>query len=172
MNKEESTSFLKSKKIAHIMTVIVILAGIIIVFHVGEEFGYKKAELMDNMSDNYYRAFGPGDPHKMGAFGYLFDDQTGTRHDLCRRHGDLCAVVSRQWPSRGQDWRQERNSHRRHRFVHRQRHARRADVADAHGKIEAEPRRDVFVFLFGEHVFPKLRRGFHHQGEVLLVPRP
>jgi len=69
------------------MTVIVILAGIIIVFHVGEEFGYKKAELMDNMSDNYYRAFGPGDPHKMGAFGYLFDDQTGT-------HGVAGKVIS------------------------------------------------------------------------------
>ena len=78
MNKEDAKSFLESKKIARIMAAVIIMAGIIFVFHIGEEFGYKKAELMDQVSGNYYKTFGPGDPRKTGPLGYLFDDQTGT----------------------------------------------------------------------------------------------
>lgn len=78
MNKEEIKSFIESKKTAHLMTVILVIACTIIVFHVGEEFGYKKYEIMNRMSGGYYKTFGPGDNRRMGPLGYLFDDQTNT----------------------------------------------------------------------------------------------
>ena len=76
MEKNIQKSFMQSKNISHTMTAILILVGIIFVFHIGEEFGYKKAELTDQMSDGYYKAFGPRDPGQSGPLGYLFDDQT------------------------------------------------------------------------------------------------
>ena len=69
------------------MTAILILAIIICVFHLGEEFGYKKAQIMDRLGGGYNHAFGPGDPRQDGPFGYLFDDQTGT-------HGVAGKVIS------------------------------------------------------------------------------
>lgn len=76
MEKDIQKSFIQSKNLSHTMTAILVLVGIIFVFHIGEEFGYKKAELTDHMSDNYYKAFGPHDPGQNGPLGYLFDDQT------------------------------------------------------------------------------------------------
>ena len=76
METNTRTSFIQSKNLSRTMTGILILAGIIFVFHLGEEFGYKKAELTDRMSDGYYKAFGPRNPGQSGPFGYLFDDQT------------------------------------------------------------------------------------------------
>ena len=58
------------------MTAILVIIGIILVFHIGEEFGYKKAEVIGRMSDGYYQAFDPSSPGQNGPFGYLFDDQT------------------------------------------------------------------------------------------------
>ena len=87
MNKEEVKSLLESKKTERLMTVILIIACVIIVFHTGEEFGYKKEQLMDNVSNGYYKTLGPGDVRRTGPFGYLFDDQTGT-------HGVSGKVIS------------------------------------------------------------------------------
>ncbi|MEI6316562.1 MAG: hypothetical protein WCO65_02445 [bacterium] len=78
MENTTQKSFIQSKNLSRTMTGILLLVGIIFVFHIGEEFGYKKAELTDHMSDGYYKAFGPHDPGKAGPFGYLFDDQTDT----------------------------------------------------------------------------------------------
>ena len=78
METENKKSFLESKKIAHLMTCIIVVVGVIFVFHIGEEFGYRKAELIEHMSDGYYKAFGPGDQRRTGPFGSFFDDQTDT----------------------------------------------------------------------------------------------
>ena len=87
MKKEEVKSFLESKKTATLMTVVLVIACTIIVFHVGEEFGVKKAEVMDHMSGGYYKTLGPRDSRGSGPLGYLFDDQTNT-------HGVSGKVVS------------------------------------------------------------------------------
>ena len=87
MEKENIKTFLKSKATSHVMTAIVILAGVIIIFHAGEEFGYKKAEVMEHMSGNYYKTFGPGDPRRQGPMSYLFDDQTAS-------HGVAGKIIS------------------------------------------------------------------------------
>ena len=87
MENEKPKSFLQSKKTNRIMTGILIIAIVICVFHLGEEFGYKKAQVMGEMGGGYDRAFGPKDPHEAGPFGYLFDDQTGT-------HGVAGKVIS------------------------------------------------------------------------------
>lgn len=76
MNTEQK--IMNSKIMTRIMLTIAIIAGIIIVFYIGVQFGYKKAEFIEHMSDGYYRAFGPNNPHEGGAFGYFFDDQTST----------------------------------------------------------------------------------------------
>ncbi len=60
------------------MTSILMVVVIIFTFHIGEEFGYKKAESIDHMSNGYYKAFGQGEQKQTGLFGSLFDDQTGT----------------------------------------------------------------------------------------------
>ena len=87
MNKEDIKNFIESKKTSRIMTAVVILAGVIFVFHMGEEFGYRKAEIMDHMSGGYNKAFGPRDSRRNGPMGYLFDDQTGT-------HGVAGKIIS------------------------------------------------------------------------------
>jgi len=43
--------------------------------------------------------------------------------------------------------------------------AGRADVSDRDGKTEDEHGRRLFDLVWAEHVFSKLRRGFHHQGQ-------
>jgi hypothetical protein len=78
MNKEEIKSVLESKTTNHAMKIVLIAACTIIVFHIGEEFGYRKAEIMNNMSGGYYKTFGAKDHRRTGPVGYLFDDQTNT----------------------------------------------------------------------------------------------
>ena len=79
MNTQEIKSALRSKKTSYFMAALLITIGIILVFHVGEEFGYRKAVFMDRSSANYYQAFGPrADTHDDGPLGYLFDQQAST----------------------------------------------------------------------------------------------
>ena len=68
--------FVSSKKFETAIVIIGILAGMFIVFHAGVEFGEHRAMYADSAGNNYYRAFGPSDPHKDGPFGAFFDDVT------------------------------------------------------------------------------------------------
>jgi OPA family glycerol-3-phosphate transporter-like MFS transporter len=47
----------------------------------------------------------------------------------------------------------------------------RADLAHRDGAAAHEHGRRLFHAVCGEHVFPELRRGVHHQGQGVLVPR-
>ncbi len=87
MNSDTIKSAFQSATTKKILAIIFILIVVIFVFNVGEEFGYHKAEVMEQMSSGYGHTFAPHDMRHNGPFGYLSDDQTGT-------HGVAGKVVS------------------------------------------------------------------------------
>ena len=77
MNTESFKKFFRSKKFDTAIVIIGVIAGMFIVFHAGVEFGYKRATYANSAGNDYYREFGPNDPHGAGPSGGFMDNLSG-----------------------------------------------------------------------------------------------
>ncbi len=78
MEKEQFKKIVNSKKIEYILVTLGFIAVVIFVFHIGEDFGYRRAEITSHsMGNNHNR-------------GFLSDDQTNT-HGVV---GNVASIIN------------------------------------------------------------------------------
>ena len=87
MYKEKIKIFAKSKHFKNTAIGLGIVAGILVVFHAGSEYGYHKAEFILQSADNNYPSIRQGMTKRGGVMGFVSDDTASS-------HGVIGKIVS------------------------------------------------------------------------------
>ena len=128
-------------------------------------------QLVSSRDDLLLPVHGPLQPERLEERAGSAHVQGGVRPDLRAGNPHLCRVVPGQRARGGPYRRQEGNPDRRLRLGGGQCPARHPHAGDSGGQVPGPSRGVLCGPLRPEHVFPKLRRRLHHQGQGLLVPR-